>query len=392
MAATAFSLMQREQLPHQAAANRALYAEPPLSISEKETDFAEMRRDATIAGCLDALTQAVLARPWYVAPARRDDRAAVAVAADIEANLRDLPLETCLDNALEALVYGFTLHEITWRYVGKRFRLHRLGDLAPEQIAFDLDDHMNIVHIRSKPMGFLPKVVPRDKVWLFRHRASRQYPAGRSVLEAVHRAWNAKNHILRFWGTTLQRYGMPLLILTLPANADTQMQAEALDAAQRLQLDGVAILPSGVSYLKEDPPQWHGLSFEAAIHFQESQMVRRLLLALHSQGGTGQTYVTGDGLLMQARSTSYLLARLSRHLCESFTEEVIRPLVFANYGRRPDLVPQFMLPPPGETNLPDVAQPLAALVTAGILTRQQAAVFAGFEWEAEGTPPPASNS
>jgi hypothetical protein len=135
--------------------------------------------------------------------------------------------------------------------------------------------------------------------------------------------------------------------------------------------------------MKEDPPQWHGLSFEAAIHFQESQIVRRLLLALHSQGVTGQTYVTGDGLLMQARSTAYLLARLSRCLCESFTDEVLRPLVAANYGARPELVPHLTLPLPGETNLPDVAQPLAALVTAGVVSRKQAANFAGFEHEAE---------
>lgn len=373
--------MLQERLVHQQAIDRERFQHPPMPVSERARDFAEMRRDPTIAGCLDTITQAILARPWAIVPAHPGDRAAVAVAADIEANLRDLPLEQALENALEALVYGFMVHEITWRYAGRRFWLDRLGDLDPEQIAFDLDARMNIVAIRSRPAGGAEQVVPREKVWLFRHRASRQYPAGRSVLDAVHRAYQAKDRLLRFWGTALQRYGMPLLILTLPGTADTQMQEAALEAARALQQDGVGILPYGVSYMKEDPPQWHGLSFEAAIHFQESQMVRRLLLALHSQGGTGQTYVTGEGLLMQARSTSYLLARLSRALCASFTEEVIRPLVVANFGMRRDLVPSLVLPPPGESNLPEVAGPVADLVGAGVLTREQAAALVGFEYE-----------
>lgn len=376
------SPMLREQLPHQEAFYRMQYAEPPISVSDKSSDFADMRRDPTIAGCLDTIAQAILAKPWSVAPARRNDRAALAVAADIEANLRDLPLENCLENALEALVWGFVPHEVTYRYARKRFHLHSLGDLDPEQIAFELDNRMNILAIRSRPMGFAETRVPREKIWLFRHRPSRKYPAGRSLLEAVHRAYQAKDRLLRFWGTTLQRYGTPLLLLTMPGTADTQTQNDALDAARALQQDGVAILPYGVSYLKEDPPQWHGLSFESAIHFHESQIVRRMLLALHSQGGSGQTYVTGDGLLMQARATSYLLARLSRSLCESFTDDVIRPLVIANFGLRPDLVPHLTLPPPGETNLPDIAQPLAHLVTSGILSHAQAATLAGFDYAA----------
>ena len=376
--------MLREVLRHQEAINAQVYETAPISISNRAASYAEMLTDPTIASAIESLTSAVLANPHFVQPSDDKDRIAVAIAADVEANLRDLPTETILQNALTALTSGFFPHEITWEFArakSRHFWLKSLGDLDTEQVAFDLDERMNIRAYRNQVTGQEERVVPVEKLWLHRHNPSRKYPAGRSILDAAHRPWKAKDNILRFWGQTLQRYGMPLVFVSLPATADANLQSDVMEAIYGMQLDGVCILPAGVGYTIQQPPQWHGLTFEVAVTYQDAQVVRRLLHALDSSGGSGQTYITGEGIKQQMRTTAYLLKRISRQLCESFTDQVIRPLVYANIGERPDLCPSLMLPPPGETNLSDTAAPLTALKNAGIITAEQAASTAGFDFD-----------
>lgn len=376
--------MLRQVLEHNEAINRAVYESAPITTSTRAASYDDMLLDATVAACIESITGAVLADPFYINPADRHDARALMIADEIEQNLRDLPTETILETALEtALCFGFAPAEISWRYHKQHFCLDSVADLDRDQMALDLDSRMNVLRYRSQPTAAEEKTVEREKLWFHTHRASRKHPAGRSILDAAYRPWNAKDNYLRFYGLTLQRYGFPLMILTLPSTADSNMQSDALAAAYALRLDGVAVFPNGVSYVIEQPPQWHGLDFEAAIKLMDSYIIRRMLLAISSTGGSGQTYITGEGLLQQARSTAYLLARVSRQLCESFTDQVIRPLVYANYGERPDLVPSLALPPPGESNLPDVASPLTDLVNAGILSRRQAAQTAGFEFDEE---------
>jgi len=373
-------------LQHNEAMNRALFDSAPIATSSKSASYADMRLDSTIAACLETIVSAVLADPPSVVPQDSNDAAQIAVALDIENNLKDIPLETILEIALDTTLWrGFAPAEVTWKYstMGKRFWIESVADLDTEQISLDLDDKMNVLAYKSEPTGQPPKTVHPPKLWFNRLKHSRQFPAGRSILDHIHRPWNAKDNYLRFWGLTLQRYGMPLFILELPSTADSNTEAAAIDAAYQLRLDGIAVFPSGVGYKIEQPPQWHGLDFETSCSFQDAQIIRGLLLTLGSSGGSGQTYVTGEGLQQQARGTSYLLARLSRKLCASFRESVIRPIVYANYGERPDLVPHITLPPPGETNLPDIAPALTQLVTAGVITPEQAATTAGYEFDAE---------
>src|SRR5262245_41501233 len=105
----------REVIRHTEAANRTAFAMPPVAESSRFAQWTEMIKDPTIAGCLETIKNAILARPWSIKPGGETARAA-AVAQWVQETLRAARIEAALDEALSALWRGFAVHEIVWRY------------------------------------------------------------------------------------------------------------------------------------------------------------------------------------------------------------------------------------------------------------------------------------
>lgn len=412
----------REIVQHTEAAAKLVYETPPVADNAQQyPQWAEMMRDATVAACVEAITSAILARPWCVRPAAQTP-AALAVAQFIEENLREIDLEAALETALEALWRGFSAHEITWKYEVFRcsgvqvsgngperlnartpehrsqfFRLAGLADIHPDQIAFELDDQMRITAILSQPPPGLPlrkgegngapehlntrapERLPLEKVWLHRRKPSRQHPAGRSLLEPAYRAWRAKDSLLKFWGLALQRFGMPYVIAQIPESSSDGFAESVMNAFYQLRLDGVALLPESVAYQVHNPSSTTVLTFTEAIHYHDAQIRTAILLQFTEGSVMSREYITGEGLRQLARTTAYALQRAARSLCASFTQQVIAPLVAVNFGPAPEIVPRLTFPRPGETNLPEMASAWRLLVEAGIATPEMAREDMGLE-------------
>lgn len=374
--------MLREQLRHEEANNRAQWEMPPIGGGDHLQSYAGMMLDPTVSYCVGLLQEAVVSAGYAVVPQGRS-RAQLLVARWIESNLANLPIADNLHDATDGLWRGFRAHEVTWvhssisaagRPTSHRFDLAELAALSPDQMTLDLDGRMRVLSITSKPIGFEPQTVAADKLWMHRNRPSRTRPAGESILDPAWRPWSSKNRLLQFWGTSIQRFGMQALKATVGANTTAARQQQILDILYQGRLDGVYIIPDDCIVEAMNPTQWANLTFEAALDYQDAE-IAKCILFIYQPGGsaTGQTYVTGAGLSEQARATSIRLARISGSLGRSLTDQVVAPLVAANFGGDPELVPHVMIGKPDAGRIVTMAVPLSQLVAAGIADPETAA-------------------
>ena len=367
--------MLREIVFHTEAAFKETWSQTPIEPGDNGASYADMLNDPTVAYCIGLIQDAICAGEWHLEPAKKimsghssaDSSRSGSMALEIERNLRDIDVEAALHDALDAIWRGFRAHEITWDYRAGRHVLESLAAIDPDQIALELDDRMRVTAVLSKPVGHDPQRLPREKIWMHVHNPSRTRPAGESVLEPVYRAWSSKNRLLQFWGLSIQRFGMTHMIVRIPANTPPGEQANLLATLYQGRLDGVYLLKEQYTVEVLNPTQWANLTFEAAIDYQDSEIVKGLLY-MYQPGGsaTGQTYVTGAGLGEQARATAARLQRISRALARSFTMDVIAPLCKSNWGTELADVPRLVLPIPDTGRIATLAAPLASLVSAGI--------------------------
>src|SRR5207249_11619831 len=121
-----------------------------IEPGDNARSYADMMLDPAVSYSVNMIKEAVLAEQWTIEPAD-SSRASLAMAADVEANLRDVNIEPVLDDALNSVWRGFWAHEIRWRHAARRFWLDELAALNPDQIALELDDYMRITAVLNRP-------------------------------------------------------------------------------------------------------------------------------------------------------------------------------------------------------------------------------------------------
>lgn len=335
----------RDMVHHVEAQLRETYQFPPQFTDPHTPNLPDMLRDPTVSSGLEIITTAILAQEWTLTPGASDTSGAIA--REMEKNLRDVDIESACENALEALGRGFFPHEIQWRHQNGKFWLDDLADINPDQIAFHVDDQMRILSLVSRPIYRPDETIPRGKIWLHQHRASRRYPAGRSILEPAYDPWYRKQQLVKWWSLGLQRYGMPLVICQAPETFGQTDVQNVINAIYNLRLDGVAVLPDSIAYQVIQPTYGQGISFHEAILYMDSQIRRAILLAASETSTNGRDpSVTGQALQIEKQHSDNGASRWSHELCVSLTRQVIAPLVAANHGSDPGLCPRFTLPIP----------------------------------------------
>lgn len=363
--------MFREVVKHIEAINKSAFEFPPVQPGDNAGSYADMMQDPTVSHCIAMIKESILAQGWDIEPAEKS-RAALALADDARRNLKDLDIESILDEAMDAIWRGFQPHEIKWRHQQKRYMLDELAAISHDQIAFLLDDRMRITAIKSRStLSQEDRTVPAEKLWIHTHKPSRRTPAGESILEPAYRAWKSKDRLLQFWGLAIQRFGLPQWMLQIPSSTTPARQAQIQSTFYGGRLDGVYLIPEDVTATQLQPSAWANLVLENAIDYHDNEINKAILLFMPPAQGLSRT--TGTSIAELDRATSYRMLRISRALCRSFKEQVIDPLCFANYGARPEQCPSLLLAIPDTSRIATLAAPFAQLIGSGVISPEDTA-------------------
>ena len=228
--------------------------------------FREMAdNDAIVGAFLYAIKTLVRQVKWAVEPAEDNDEAR-AVSEFVEGALfedLDRTWTDTISEILSFLVFGFSVHEITYkirkgpRHESKLYRSkfddHRVGFRgfpirSQESIdTWDLDEDDGAVRgvVQVAPPYYNRRYIPADKMLLFRTEAHKNNPEGRSVLRNAYVSYYYKKKIATYEAIGISRdlAGLPVISVPLQmlspnaSGAEKAVLAQMKDMVQRVSRD-----------------------------------------------------------------------------------------------------------------------------------------------------------
>src|SRR5689334_9060991 len=241
---------------------------PALQGTRAVQVYREMsNNDPTCGAMLRAIEMLIRRVEWKIEPAS-ESAADVEIGEFVESCFGDMA-ETWPDtlaSVLAFLRYGFGVHEEVYKrrngpnddpkrhsqYDDGRIGWARLAPRAAETIdRWLFDDSGTVIGcVQKAPPDYLDRVLPWNRVLLFRTTADKGNPEGQSVLRTAYRAWHFKRRIEEIEGVGIERdlAGLPtalvppeMLSASAPAALKQQLTqiAELLRNIRRDQREGV---------------------------------------------------------------------------------------------------------------------------------------------------------
>lgn len=298
--------------------------------------YDEMQRDAMVQTALTIKRLAVLAADWTLEPSSPTPAAKAQADFVTEAfsRMEGSPNDV-LNAAMDAFAKGWSVQELVYRPERGRVWLHTVRPKDPALFGLETDAFGAVTGLVLRVPGEVETRLPRAKFVVYAHRRGYSAPKGRSDLDAAHRHWSAKQSLVSAWRLHLEKFAMPTVLGKFERGLPAEEQSAVLRALQDIQNNTAVVFPSEIEIgllggAREAPG-----GFLDAIEHHNREIARAVL---------GQTLTTDEG----RRVGSLALGRvhlqvlmlqveaLRRELADTvMTEQVVRPLVEANFGTVP---------------------------------------------------------
>jgi len=338
-----------------------------------------MMNDPVISSDYNLLVETVLADGAQIIPAVTDEEAEGYAIAQEAAQLCSDAVEgmktdlgDLLEQMLEALKYGHRLAEVTYKQElnGSRSRLmlEYIKVKSRSAVQFVLDQYMNILgfvtgyYVDSK-LSESERLIPRMKFFLFTVRKHNEDPRGQSVFRSLLCAWKQKVNAWPILERYMKLFAVPGLLGKPSPNSKSEVQFDSngapvmgadnkpvfitpqramLAALEKWENSTVVVVAPGAEVT---PVQATGtgelfVNFFRLINGELTRgMLRQTRATAEAEHGSKADSQTGQDLFMT------LVAYLKRRLANAFRADVLRVLVWLNFGedaaRR--YVPAFQL-------------------------------------------------
>lgn len=199
--------------------------------------YREME-DAHLDAVKNKRFAAITSRAWTIDGSKGDAKKAKFV----EEYLWNIDLRTTISQMLEAIGYGFAVHEIVWNSVqtdmGTLIMPTALKDRKQEWFKFDNDSKLLL---QTKDGS--RQEMPDRKFIVTRNRPTSINPYGNAVYSRCFWPLAFKKGGLKFWMIFVEKYGMPKAIGKIPPSATDDEQQKFLKMLAGLVRDAVAVIP-----------------------------------------------------------------------------------------------------------------------------------------------------
>jgi len=373
-----------------------------LQGKQKYANFREMAdNDPVVGGYLNGIEMIVRSVDWSVKPADENDERAVAEAEFVSGCLTDMSTtwDDTLASILTFLVYGFSYHEIVYKYrkgytndpktqskyndgrIGWRKLPIRSQDTVQK---WEFDKNGGIQGMWQLDPNAPDKglvYLPIDKCLLFRTTTKLNNPEGRSILRNAFVPWYYKRRIQEIEAIGIERdlAGMPVAYVPpqLLSNNATSEERSALDAIKQIVRNIKRDEQEGIVFpLAYDPdtklPAYDLklLSTGGRRQFDTNEIVTRYDQRIAMTVLADFMLLGHEGVGTQALSVSKIelfLTSLTAYLSqisETFNQYAIPRLMRLN-GVNEELSPYLTYSPPKNIDLDGIAKYITALAQAG---------------------------
>lgn len=284
-------------------------------------------------------------------------------------------VEGSLANVLTAIQYGFSVTERVFvvhdegKWAGK-ICLRRLKGLDPESIEFRCDKFGNLTGVYQSTNDANNKIeLNMDNLIIYSNEPEFGNYYGTSRLRAVYKNWFIKDILTKFWNIALERFGVPILVGTVPTPADFHKMQTILD---NLKFKSSITKNPGweVEALETGIGRSSGGDFIGAISYHNEQILKGLLIptVLLSNPKAGSFALAKT----QFDLFTIMLRQLERDIEKIIEDQIIKPLVRLNFDQSAVDFPQFKFKPMTKEDLLELSKAFALIVKNGMALPEEA--------------------
>ena len=343
---------------------------------QRITNVEEMRRaDGTVKAVLNAIKAPILSVDWNI---EGEDDTIVQFVKDNLFVMR----RTWRDFMREALAYmdfGFYVFELIFEKKGRYFNLVDLepriphsiyrwkaeinGQLVPGITQILQTNNSTVVDAASGQAN-----IPMEKLLVLTNDKEGDDITGQSILRAAWKHYKMKDVLERVQAIAAERYGVGIPVITLPKEYGDAEKLLAEEMAKNIKSNekSYITLPSDewkfIILTPTGNPQ--GQSIESAIKHHSNSILISTLATFLSLG----TNDTGSLALSRDQSSFYLkhVEDKCAYFAEQMTEQVIRRLVYVNFGPNAE-VPKLKYAPLGDIDFTAMSGTLKTLIDATLI-------------------------
>jgi len=180
----------------------------------------------------------ITSRAWTIDGSKGDQKKAKFV----EEYLWKIDLRNVISQMLEAIGFGYAVHEIVWNTVqtdlGTLILPTAIKDRKQEWFKFDSDSKLLL-----QTNDGSRREMPERKFLVTRNRPTTANPYGNAVYSRCFWPLAFKKGGLKFWMLFVEKYGMPKAIGKVPPTATEKEQQDFLKMLVGLVRDAVAVIP-----------------------------------------------------------------------------------------------------------------------------------------------------
>ena len=365
-------------------------------------NFREMAdNDAVVGGMLQAIEMVIRSVDWSVEPSDPNNEQAVNEAAFVSTCINDMTQswDDTLAAILTFLVYGFSYHEIVYKYrngytddasTRSKYNDGRIGwrklpirsQLTVQR--WEFDENGGIQGMYQMDAGAMNRslvYIPIEKALLFRTTTKMNNPQGRSILRNAFVSWYYKRRIQEIEAIGIERdlAGMPVAYVPpqmLSNNATTDEKA-ALEAIKQIVRNIKRDEQEGIVFPLAYDPDTKMLAYDLKLlstggrrQFDTNEIVTRYDQRIAMTVLADFMLLGHEGVGTQALSVSKIelfLTSLNAYLsniAETFNNHGIPRLMRLN-GVSEELSPTLTYTPPKNIDLDSIGRYIQQLTQAG---------------------------
>jgi hypothetical protein len=366
------------------------------------SNFREMAdNDAVVGGMLQAIEMIVRSVDWSVEPSDPTNEQAIAEAAFVSTCLSDMTQswDDTLAAILTFLVYGFSYHEIVYKYrkgwtddasTRSKYNDGRVGwrklpirsQLTVQK--WEFDDNGGIQGMYQMDPSAAGKglvFIPIEKAMLFRTTTKMNNPQGRSILRNAFVSWYYKRRIQEIEAIGIERdlAGMPVAYVPpqMLSNNATADEKAALDAIKQIVRNIKRDEQEGIVFPLAYDPDTKLLAYDLKLlstggrrQFDTNEIITRYDQRIAMTVLADFLLLGHEGVGTQALSVSKIelfLTSLNAYLsniAETFNNHGIPRLMRLN-GVPMELCPTLTYTPPKNVDLDSIGRYIQQLTQAG---------------------------
>jgi len=248
---------------------------------------------------------------------------------EINLLLDGLNIKKLINQSLDAIYFGFTIHEIVWEFLNGKYVPKSIEEKPQDWFAFDIENNFKM----KNPTNYYKLIdLPDYKFILSQNNATYMNPYGEKIIKKCY--WNVKFKAqgLEYWSYFVEKYGMPFLVGELGSAAYDAKSSEFLEQLVSMKKNGVMVKREGakLELIESGSKSGSISSYKEFIQFQNDEISKAVLTVSTS------TNDKGTGSYAKSKTEKEIIEVIAdgdKSIVENFINNLIEFYCVLNFGK-----------------------------------------------------------